>query len=205
MIFGWNPGTEQEIISLDEFIKLFTIEKLHKSDLVAFDRDKLLWMNGHYIRSYSSSQLLVKLKEWAEKFNQDLGVAGFESSYVENALKLTQDRIKRLSEFKDHSEFFFKKPVVDPKLAIKYGGQKTEMIAQVYSELYKNIEDSKWNSEELDKISHEELSKHELKTKEAFMTLRILITGKEATPPLFEVMQLLGKKVVLERLTSFKS
>ena len=51
MLLGWNPGTDQEIFSLDEFITVFDISKIHKTDLIVFDREKLLWMNGQYIFS----------------------------------------------------------------------------------------------------------------------------------------------------------
>ncbi len=205
MLLGWNPGTEQEIISLDEFIKMFSIEKLHKSDLVAFDRDKLLWMNGHYIRSLSQKELLLKLRSWADKFGQDLGTTGFEDDYIQKALLLVQDRIKRLSEFKEYSEFFFKEPKVDLDLVKKFAGDNLKSVVMAFYSLYESIKPEDWNSSNLDMLSHEELTKHGFKTKEAFMTLRVLLSGKEATPPLFDIMELLGKKVVLERLGHFTS
>jgi len=61
MLLGWNPGTEREIFSLDEFIKAFSLERIHKSDLVAFDREKLLWFNGYYIRQLSGEELYERL------------------------------------------------------------------------------------------------------------------------------------------------
>jgi glutamyl/glutaminyl-tRNA synthetase len=78
MFTGWNPGTEKEIYSLKEFVKDFSLEKVQKTDLVAFDREKLLWLNGNYIRKTEAGALNYKLRDWAKKFNIELNQSGKE-------------------------------------------------------------------------------------------------------------------------------
>lgn len=207
MLLGWNPGTEQEVISLDEFIKLFSINKLHKTDLVAFDREKLLWMNGYYLRSLSSEKLYDRLVAWSKGYNKDLGTGGFDSSYVHKVIPLIQDRLKLLSEFTSLTDFFFKNPEPDKATALKYAGDKAklDLIISSFKKLYLDVSETDWQASFLDQASHKLLTDNGLKPKEAFMSLRVIVTGKEATPPLFDVLSVLGKKVVLERLGSFTS
>jgi len=200
MFLGWNPGTEKEIYTLDEFVSDFSLEKLHKTDLVAFDRKKLLWMNGQYVGHYDTKVLWEKLKEWADQFEVDLGAGDASKEYILKVLGQVQQRMKLLADFVDATTYFFEEPEIPEDLLIKYskGVEKANEILTEFVNLYENV--SVWNTENLDKVSHEALEKFGYTPKEAFMTLRVAVSGREATPPLFDMLGILEKEKVLARL-----
>jgi glutamyl-tRNA synthetase len=202
MFLGWNPGTDKEIYTLEEFIADFSLEKVQKTDLVAFDRDKLLWFNGYYIRQMSGEALWESIAGWGERFDKDLGVRNAPKDYILKVVALVQERMKVLSEFPKLAYYFFKDPEIDKDLLLKQAKDKelTGKILGDFTELFSGVDEENWTKDNLDKISHELLQKEGYKTKEAFMTLRIAVTGEAATPPIFDTIELLGKKRVLERL-----
>ncbi|KKS21798.1 MAG: Glutamate-tRNA ligase [candidate division WWE3 bacterium GW2011_GWA1_41_8] len=154
MFLGWNPGTEKEIYSLEEFTNDFSLEKLQKTDLVAFDREKLTWYNGYYM------------------------------------------------DFADITAYFFDKPKVDREMLIKQSGDEGRMtgIITSFNELLTTVSYDDWRKDNLDRICHAHLTANNYKPKEAFMNLRIALSGETATPPIFDTMEVLGRNEVLERL-----
>lgn len=201
MFLGWNPGTDKEIYSLEEFVHDFSIEKLHKADLVSFDREKLLWMNGFYIRRMGDDQLLETIKSWAKDFEVDLSfIDDLDNKNLIKIIELVKDRVRVLSDFVKLTDFFFHEPKVDVDLLNKFTNdkEKTRNILQGFLSEFKNIRD--WNVDEIEKISKNFVKGSNYSTKEAFMTLRIALTGKEATPPLFEIMEVLGNKETVSRI-----
>ncbi len=207
MFLGWNPGTEKEIYSLDEFVQDFSIEKIQKSEMSAFDRQRLLWFNGFYIRETPVDKLWDKLIKWDKEFGEknEHQIGSSDMVYNLKVLSLIQERMKKLSEFNDLSYYFFKRPVVKIEGVERFSGDKvkTKEIVRNYLSAYENILDEDWNSENLDKLSHDKLGEWGYKPKEAFMTLRYVVTGVDFTPPLFDVFNLIGKKETIERLEIF--
>jgi glutamyl-tRNA synthetase len=207
MFLGWNPGTEREMYTLDEFIKDFSIERVQKSDLVSFDRDKLDWFNGIYIRNLSVAELMEKLRDWSKNYDpfaEELNtkLAGCEPEFNFEVLRLVKERLTTLSEFNELTTFFYSAPEVNPDLAMSYCGTKERLneILKNFIDAYTQVSQTDWTVEKLDALSHELLQKFNYKPKEAFMTLRVVITGQTATPPLFEIMALLGKAEVEKRM-----
>lgn len=200
MLLGWNPGTEKEIFSLDEFVQAFSLERIHKTDLVAFDREKLSWFNGYYIRQLSDEILYDKISDWAKKWDVNLSSELKDRMFAIRILALIKDRMKILSDFKELSIYFFTDPMVDPKAFSIHSGERWQDILQGFEKVYAELEESFWAKENLDKVSHKVLEDFGYSPKEAFMTLRLAVTGQTATPPLFDVLELLGKDVVERRL-----
>jgi glutamyl/glutaminyl-tRNA synthetase len=90
MFLGWNPGTEKEIYSLDEFIHDFDINRIHKTDLVSLDFDKLNWFNNIYIQKLSNEEFLNYIKEWSHKFNTPCSIFEIEKRYkADNEIQST--------------------------------------------------------------------------------------------------------------------
>src|SRR3989339_7675 len=202
MFLGWNPGTEKEIYTLEEFVQDFDTKKIQHTDLVAFDRDKLLWLNGIYIRQLTDSQLWEEVTKWAQKYNVALLSSAKNDEFNIKVISLIKERLKVLKEFSELTEFFYIRPSVDISMTVSYAGNEAtakEIITNFAGE-YERVSEGDWNTEYLDKYSHELLEKYGYKPKEAFMTLRVFLTGKTATPPLFDVLSLLGKDQTLERL-----
>ncbi|MBI3630850.1 MAG: glutamate--tRNA ligase, partial [Candidatus Sungbacteria bacterium] len=110
-LLGWNPGGEREILSKEELIGLFSLEKVQKSGGV-FDVQKLDWMNGEYIRKKSPEELTKLITPFIET----LAVNAHEDISVRDIVTLEQPRLKRLSEIGERAGFFFKAPEYDKEL-----------------------------------------------------------------------------------------
>ena len=200
MFLGWNPGTEKEIYTLGEFIKDFSLDRLQKTDLVSFDREKLIWYNGHYIRSTESVPLWHEIKAWAKKFDFVLNDVDVDDGFNVKVLDLVKDRMKVLSDFNKLTHYFYNDPAVDYEKLVSYTeneGRSKEIIKS-FIDLLEGAFD--WDSKYLDTASHKMISEKGYKPKEAFMTLRVAVTGETATPPIFDILGLLGKEISLRRL-----
>lgn len=203
MFLGWNPGTEKEIYSLQEFIQDFDINNLGKTDLVVFDRAKLLWLNGYYIRNMSAQDLFLTLKKWANKFSISLSILNEkDESRVMQIVSLVQERLKYLSEFEDLTHYFFNEPKIDTELLTSYAKDKTNQILEEFIHLYNSVEETNWTSSNLDTLSHDFINKQGYKPKEAFMTLRVAVSNEKATPPLFDMLEVFTKTQIISRLST---
>jgi len=209
MFLGWNPGTEKEIYTLDEFVKDFSIEKIQTSEMAAFDRQKLLWMNGLYIRNLPLEYLWEKVEKWSreylENFEEDFVALGSNMDFNLKVLSLVRERMKKLDEFNDLAYYFYRKPEIEKKFVEKFSGNlnKAHEIINNFSRVYEKISNKDWNVKNLDDISHATLEEFSYTPKEAFMTIRYVVTGRESTPPLFDVLTLLGKEETIERMKKF--
>ena len=191
MFLGWNPGTEKEMYSLEEFIKDFSIEKIHKTDLVAFDRQKLEWMNSQYIKKLSDEEFAERSLKFAPE--------GADKKILVKFAPLIKSRIKTLSELEEFIGFFFEQPKVDKKMLGNNWKKHLEVASRVIEKL------SAWTLEDLNNSLTKEIEKNNFKISEFFMDLRVSITGKKITPPINDSIVLLGKKETLERLKNIIS
>jgi len=185
-LLGWSHPEGKEIFSLQEFIEKFDLKDISPLGPV-FDLQKLLWMNGEYIRSKSDKELARLLAPFLPKLT---------SRQVTLAAPLVKERIKKLKEAADLLEFVWQRvdyPVkflqVDPQAKIMLEEMK-KIIQQMDLE-----ETAKLQAAMLATIK-----KHHWQTGKFFMVLRVAICGKKITPPILESLPLLEKKEVLERL-----
>jgi glutamyl-tRNA synthetase len=170
-----------------------------------------LWFNGIYIRKLSAEKLWEKIQKWAETYDVALASANSPVEYTQRVVGLVQERLTKLSDFNDLTWYFYTAPgegqnsSLTRKAVFSYAGsdEKALEIIGKYYDLYQSVNDSDWTKEHLETISHAELEKNDYKPKEAFMTLRLAVTGEKATPPLFDVLAVLGKDEVLKRLARF--
>jgi len=187
MFLGWNPGGEKEIFSLSEFTDVFELSKIHKTDLVAFDRSKLTWMNSQYIQSLNQDELAQRINVFYDhKYDVDL---------VKRITPLINTRIKLLSEFEELTQFFFKAPKVSGP-DFKSENYKTHL-----NSAYEALESvNEWGLENINTSLMAKIEKEGFKVGKFFMDLRLAITGSKVTPPINESMEILGKKETLARI-----
>jgi glutamyl-tRNA synthetase len=188
-LLGFSTEDSKQIMSSRELIELFSLERLGKSAGV-FDPKKLLWMNGEYIRS-SNIDRLVELS--GEIFS------GFDKDWTKKVLELYRERIKKISELKDQAEFF-----LNDEIEIKEDGEKVLRKEGVLESL-KKVEGVLSKIESFTKEACEQnlrqLSENlNIKAGEIFHPLRVAVTGRSVSPPLFDTLELLGKDKVLRRL-----
>lgn len=218
-LLGWSHPEEKEVFSLSEFIDKFSFDRFSKTGPI-FDLQKLEWMNGLYIRNLNLDELTERILEFAngrELFANQPRSRRFASlrgkrEYISRVIPLIQERMKKLSEFDELTDFFFCDEVaVNPKLLLQKGKTSEETkaaISAVSCQLSRQkgrqaaVSLKDWNKEKLEEIGRSLCKELGWKPKDLFMTLRVAITGKTATPPLFETMEVLGKEKVMRRLES---
>lgn len=181
-LMGWSHPEGKDIFSLDEFIKLFTLERVTLTAPV-FDIDKLNWFNGQYIRMKSDEELLALLKPFIPD--------GASEERVRQIIPLIKPRINVLTDFTAMAGFYFVEPTV-PELV----PQDKEYLA-VAKDVLTNAD---WTKEGIEAELVENVKNKGWKNGPFFAALRLTITGSKVSPPLTESMLILGREVVLNRL-----
>lgn len=182
MLLGWNPGTDREMYTLDEFTKEFDINKIHKTDLVAFDRQKLLWMNGYYIQNMQTGSLKKRLEDFYKEDAEVLGILA--SADGDALLELAKTRMKTLKDFRN---------LVIPEIVELNNDEKE--VAKYIQEVFGAISD--WNKDSILEGMRTVMKEKKIK---GSMLYKIL-TGREQGLPLPESLELLGKEKTLEKLS----
>lgn len=186
MLLGWNPGDNQEILSLSEFIDKFELTQINKTDLVAFDRNKLRWMNGEYIKRSTDERLkLLILDFFNNKYEKNL----------EKIIPLVKERISTLKEFESIAKFFYEDIEADKDMI-----KDVNHIKSAVSALEK-IDD--WNLDNINSNLMNEVNENNFKTGKFFMDLRIAITGQKVTPPINDSIAIIGKERTIRLLKNY--
>lgn len=192
-LMGFAMPDEREEFSLQEFTEALNLEKVSLGGPV-FDMAKLQWLNGKYIRA-------LDRKELANRLYKEI----LSPEYLDKILELVQPRFEKLEDFIDYSSFFFVGPMTfNEKMQKKLiGKNKTAKdTAKVLAGLVEEKLDGimNWCAANLEKACNDYIAEIGWTNKEFFMPLRVAVTGKDATPPLFETMEVLGKEVCRTRL-----
>ena len=197
-LLGWNPGDNREKMTLQEMVDSFSLGKIQRSDAI-FDPEKLRWLNGVYIREMPLSKL-------TDEVIPHLKLAGFDvdkydRKWLESVIGLEQERIRLFSEAPEAFDFFFK-PELEYDKALFDSKKKTpaeiaNALEMVKDELSK-VET--WNHTEIENVCRALSSSLGWGAGDLFMPIRIAVTGKKATPPLFESMEVLGRDLSLYRI-----
>ena len=188
MLLGWAPKDNKEIFSLNEFVKAFDIRGLQKANPI-FNREKLDWFNGQYIRKLTPHDLNSKIKDLGGKFTE------LSSDKQLAITKLVQDRIEKIKDIDTFAGFFWDRPKTDKKL---FGKDYVKHL-EVAMDVVKGMKE--WRLESLNDSLMKSVKENDFKTGDFFMTLRIAITGSKFTPPINDSIVILGKDETLERLT----
>ncbi len=192
-LMGWTMPDEREEFSLAEFIDQFSLTDIRLGGPV-FDLTKLRWLNGRYIRGLQPQQLLERLRS---------GLLA--DDYLVEVLELSRERIDTLEDFISYADFFFVGDVVwdDPARAKMVIRDTTPpQTAKLFRLLLEESLDSilQWQPVAIEDALRLFCEGHDLTPKQLFMPLRIAVTGRAATPPLFETMAVLGKETCRRRL-----
>ena len=189
---GWSHPDEKDIFPASEFAELISLERI-KTSAPVFDFKKLDWLNGQYIKN-KSNQELAKLI--GQGFAQEIP-----EEQIEKFIPLVKERLRKLKEFPESVNFFIKTPDVPLPLLTGQTKHGPAEIRQILFQTIKTYEENKtWEITELETIGHQLLTTTGWTPRELFMTIRVALSGRTATPPLFEMMAVLGKNETLKRL-----
>jgi glutamyl-tRNA synthetase len=198
-LVGWSPGGDREIMTREEMLQLFSLEGIQKTP-GRFDRKKLAWMNGEYIRKAT----LDRLADAVDSFNAvtDTPLKKANRATLKELLAMYQERMVTLAEMAENARFFFEEPVYDPKAMEKHiqnnGG--LDFLRAIQSILAPVAADQ-WNKTGLAEPMERMLALGE-KRGAAAQALRVAVSGGAVSPPMLETLVLLGRDKTLTRIAA---
>ncbi len=190
---GWAHG-DQEIFSARELVEKFDIGHVGKSPAI-FDMDKLLWLNGHYIKTLPPEEIAARFIPFIEK----LGYAPPDHDTLMKIVLVFRERAKTLREMATMAEFFFREDIdYEPKARGKHLTAATRPILEKF---LAGLTDMPSLDETLQRALIEGIMKEMgKKTVEVIQPIRVALSGREVSPGIFEVVEILGKETVIQRV-----
>ncbi|WP_036380881.1 glutamate--tRNA ligase [Muricauda sp. MAR_2010_75] len=192
-LLGWNPGTEQEIFSLEELINAFGLERVNKSG-ARFDPEKNNWYNQQWLQRKNDVAL-------AELFIQQLSSKSVDATkdYVTKVVSLIKERASFVSDFWDLGNYFFESPTSYNEKAVKkqWKEDTPEIMGEVVS-ILEGITD--FTSSNIETIVKDWIGKKELSFGKVMPPFRLVIVGDMKGPHLFDILELIGKEESIQRI-----
>jgi glutamyl-tRNA synthetase len=192
-LLGWNPGTEQEILSMDELIELFSIERVGKSGS-KFDPEKAKWFNHHYLATLPDEKIAGLL----DKILIDKGIDA-SHALILSVCPLIKDRANLIPDLWEQSWFFFTQPAsYDEKVVQKFWKPETPALLKQISGLLEKQDD--FSTDALDIAIKGFIHDNELGMGLVMNTLRLVLVGGSFGPGVAAIISVLGKKEAQSRI-----
>lgn len=193
VLLGWNPGTEQEIFSLQELIDIFSLERIVKSG-AKFDIEKAKWFNQQYLKTRGSEELADLLAD--DLFDQSVE---FDKAKLAQICEMLKERVTFPQELYTQGKFFFSAPEqYDEKATRKKWTSDMVNLLSAFKEVLQGIAD--FNAAEVKGAFQNFLEEKGVNIGQVMPGLRLALTGKSGGPDLMEIMEILGKKEVVYRI-----
>ncbi|MBL7471479.1 glutamate--tRNA ligase [Robertkochia sediminum] len=192
-LLGWNPGTDQEIFSMEALINAFDIARVNKSG-ARFDPDKIKWFNQHYLQESDNGVV-------AELFGKELEKHGVEpdADYDQKVVGLLKERAVFANDLWDLGSYFYQAPeAYDAKASKKSWKENTKEYILKVAEVLRNTED--FSSENTEKVVKAWIAENELGFGQVMPPLRLSLVGAMKGPHVFDIVELLGKDETLARM-----
>jgi glutamyl-tRNA synthetase len=199
---GWNDGTEQEIFGRDELIAKFSLDRVQRAG-ARFDEQRLIWMNGVYIRALNIDELYQYLHKADLPNFWPAQAADYPDDYKRHVLGLVQERLKFFKELPDLTRFFFTDLPVNPALWQEHKQLKKLSTAEIKDLLTQSknvLNASGFGVEQLGNELNTLLETTGQKPAVLFSIIRIATTQAPASPGLAETLNVLGKETSLRRI-----
>lgn len=195
-MLGWNDGTDQELFSLDELVSKFSIEKVHKGG-AKFDYEKAKWFNHEWIKKLPVATYTQEVKKMFEAKNIRIA----DDQYFEKVLETVKDRCTLLTDFWEHSFFFFTAPkeIDTTPVKAKWNEAKTEFFKSYARALASTCA---WNATALETNFKQLAEQASIKPGELQLPLRLMLVGGKFGPPVFVIAELLGKDETIDRINT---
>ncbi|SNR13825.1 glutamate--tRNA ligase [Tenacibaculum jejuense] len=192
-LLGWNPGTEQELFSLEALIQAFDLARVSKSG-AKFSPDKTKWFNQQYLQQKTDNELVDLFLPILD--NQGVTT---DKDFVEKVVSLIKERAVFVQDFWDLSSFFFQDPTeYDPKAAKKQWKETTGALMTELISVIEGIED--FTIENAQTEIKGWITSKEIGFGKVMQPLRLSLVGKLAGPDLFEIMTMVGKETTIKRI-----
>jgi glutamyl-tRNA synthetase len=208
-LLGWALDDHTEMFTKEELIRNFSIERISKTSAI-FNLDKLKWMNGVYIRNLSASELADRLLPFLERDLPQSVKRPLSREYVKQIVPLIRERLTTLGKVESamgamaeaaplYDFFFVDEPVYDTHLLLGKKLTKEDAVRGLEAAL-ERLQALTFNAQSLEDALRPLATELGLKAGDFFGLLRVAVTGRTATPPLFQTMASLGKERCLKRI-----
>jgi glutamyl-tRNA synthetase len=192
-LLGWNPGTEQEIFSMEELIEAFSIERVGKSGS-RFDPEKAKWFNHQYLQKRSNRQLAIEFREF-------LRAKGFFVDIVEleTLVGLVKERVSFVKDIWDQTDFFFKAPeTYDPEVIKKRWKEDSAVLLTALRDELEKIDD--FSAVSAEPVIKAWIEKNGYNTGTIMNAFRLAIVGASRGPHMFDIIEWIGKDETIRRI-----
>jgi glutamyl-tRNA synthetase len=190
---GWNPGTEQEVFTIDELVEAFSLERVGKAG-AKFDFEKARWFNQQHLKEMADADL-------AGMFEPIVKEQGVEASMDEltEICRLLKERVYFIPELWEAGNFFFSDDFeYDEKTVNKKWNPEIKPVFEAFVETIKAMDP--FSTDVLEAAVHDIMEANDLKFGDILPVFRVMITGQPAGPPLYEVAVHLGQERVVSRM-----
>lgn len=192
-LLGWNPGTDQEIFSLNDLIQAFSLERVGKAGS-KFDPEKAKWFNHYYLQKKPIPELTVMLEKDMESFGIEADTKKLEAIVV-----LMRKRVNFIHELAEQSLFFFKAPEnYDAAFAKKRWKEETPAILKEVSAVLSEVQ--AFNADAIDSALHAYMDKSGFGAGKIMPGLRLALVGSGTGPDVKEIISILGKDETIKRI-----
>ena len=193
-LLGWSPGEDREVLTREEMIALFTVARLNASPAI-FDPERLAWMNGQYLSRLPIEEVLPHLRPFLER----AGLAGVDAQRLSAAIALHRSRARTLPDLVGMVAPYFQETVRYEPAAEKYRDDREPVAALAgrWADL------PEWRKEALEAALRALADERGVKAGALIHPARMALTGVGVGPPLFDVVELMGREPALHHLAAF--
>jgi len=192
-LLGWNPGTEQEIFTMDELINSFSIERVGKSGS-KFDHEKAKWFNHQYLQKRTNNQLAIEFREF-------LRPRGYQDDIIklEKLVGLVKERVSFVKDIWDQTDFFFRAPEsYDQEVVRKRWNQDSSKLLTELRSVLVSIVD--FSAAETEAVIKTWIEKNSYNMGDIMNSFRLVIVGASRGPHMFDIISWIGKEETLKRI-----
>jgi glutamyl-tRNA synthetase len=206
-LLGWSSGTEEEIFSLDQLVERFDLSRVQSAGAV-FDRERLEWLNGQWIRRLDEDELVWRVAPFLQRHLASLEESGAvvrqpSEAELRALMPLVRERLPVLGAIGPLVDFLFIDEItVSPELLIpkRWDAAATAEALKEAREVIANVGEVSYEADELEPPLRALAEERGWKAGDLFMAIRVAVTGRTTAPPLFDTLVALGLERTLERL-----
>ncbi len=199
VLLGWNPGTTQEIFSIEELINSFSLDRIQKSGAI-FDTEKLNWLQGQWMRKIPLNDFVNRIRPLVSALYSD----ATNDSQFHSRAALIQERITFFSEAPEMMGYFYAEPTIDLSIVCSSKQKVTKddlpAIVTLLRTTLDAIPENEWSHTSIQQALEATIPTSGFKKGQVLWPLRALLTGREYSPGAYEVAGLLPKELVLGRI-----
>lgn len=199
-LLGWSPGTDEELLGLDELVSRFSMDRVLKKSAV-FDVDKLHWFNGQYLSRRTPDQLAPPLTALVREAAGGRPVVELSEESVIHLLEALKPRSRTLAEMAEQAEPFMLEDLAYEEPALeKVWYRDPEGVAQRLEAVLDVVRTAAWDADALESSMRGAAERLGVGAGKLFQPLRLALTGRSASPGIFDVLLILGRERSIHRL-----